>query len=152
MQLFDCVYPVLWCRCECVRVFLRGSISVGQHGQGVISALLDTRETDHRWEKAEGNQHTGCSAEFVSVPVPSRSIALCQEGRRMRLTPTKHKITPFAYFLPPQFLQFSPTYQFIQTIWDHRSRRQAGTPSLLPLMAKHSPLMDRMVYYHFNHS
>lgn len=102
-------------------------------------------------EKA-GDQHTGCSAEFVSVPAPSRSIAVRQQVWRMRLTPNQIQNRPPRVFRPPQLLQFSPTYQFIQTTWDHWSHRQAGAPSLLPLIAKHSRLMDRMLYYHFNHS
>lgn len=63
--------------------FWRGTLSVGQHGLGVISTPLDTKR-DGSLLKEVGNHHTGCSAEFVSVLVPSHSIAIHQGGRQMR--------------------------------------------------------------------
>lgn len=108
-------------------------------------------ERDGSLLKEAGNQHTGCSVRFVSVLAPSRSIAIRRGGETDETHPQLNTKSPPCVFLTPQFLQFS-TYQFIQRIWDHRSHRQAVTPSPLPLIAKHGLLMDRMVYYNFNHS
>lgn len=94
---FNCVYPVLWSCCGCMRVFW-GEASLWVNMAWESSQLSLTQGRRITVERGGGPTHTGCSAVFASILPVSRSIPYVREKDRWDSPLTKHKITPLCIF------------------------------------------------------